>query len=358
MEILSLESLGIDYDFPDEIRIFANEHKSPGSIPPNYKSVYDYIAILFYYHFVEKLENREIAELLNVAPNNLIQRMYNYGWHYSKDYDINKELREAELKKLFKKLEDAKRAIHTINFEEFDLYKKMKQCDYYQKMRKKTWQIGEFKNKEEYLKSIFYFTQISEEKWSSREMATVFNVRVNTMQLRLENLGISYTLEEALEHKKTKNAQNYGATVRAGKVTRMKALRASATSGSMTECNFRDELSLVIYDYFYEDFYEVIVGTNTVGIIDGKEIDIPVIVINNLQGTYVKIAIEYNGETYHQKEDTKKKKLLKKNDWIYYEVIEKNNDGSHRGIKYIKEKARNTAMELKEIVKKELCLDT
>ncbi len=63
--------------------------------------------------------------------------------------------------------------------------------------------------------------------------------------------------------------------MRAGKATRIKALEKNATSGSLTECYFRDELSLVIYDYFYEEFYEVKVGTNAVGIIKDKEIDIP-----------------------------------------------------------------------------------
>ena len=54
-EVLSLESLGISYEFPEEINILASEHKSANSIPKEYPSVYDYIAILFYYHFVEKL---------------------------------------------------------------------------------------------------------------------------------------------------------------------------------------------------------------------------------------------------------------------------------------------------------------
>lgn len=97
----------------------------------------------------------------------------------------------------------------------------------------------------------------------------------------------------------------------------------------------------------------MIIGTNAVGIVKDKEIDIPVIVFNNLNGIYVKIAVEYNGEEYHKEVDQKKLKLLNESNWIYYEVIEKNNDGSHSGIKFIREKARETAKELKQIVERE-----
>lgn len=40
-EVLSLESLGISYEFPEEINILASEHKSANSIPKEYPSVYD-----------------------------------------------------------------------------------------------------------------------------------------------------------------------------------------------------------------------------------------------------------------------------------------------------------------------------
>ena len=113
-------------------------------------------------------------------------------------------------------------------------------------------------------------------------------------------------------------------------------------------------IKIVIYDYFYEDYYEVVIGTNAVGIIKDKEIDIPVIVFNSSNGACIKIAVEYNGEEYHKEEDIKKLKLLKESNWIYYEVIERNNDGSHRGIKFIKEKAREAAKELKVIVENEM----
>lgn len=353
-EVLSLESLGISYEFPEEINILASEHKSANSIPKEYPSVYDYIAILFYYHFVEKLENREIAEIIDVAPTNVIQRLYDYGWHYSKDYDINKELHEKELKILNEKFELAKQKVSKINFEKYDLYRSVKLSQYYIRMRKRTWDIGGCKNKEEFLKYMFYFTQISEEKLSPKEMAWIFGIRVNAIQRRLEQLGIGLSYDEAIENKKQRGTQDYGATMRAGKATRIKALRKSATSGSMNECYFRDELSLVIYDYFYEDYYEVVIGTNAVGIIKDKEIDIPVIVFNSSNGACIKIAVEYNGEEYHKEEDIKKLKLLKESNWIYYEVIERNNDGSHRGIKFIKEKARETAKELKIIVENEM----
>ena len=353
-EVLSLESLGISYEFPEEINILASEHKSANSIPKEYPSVYDYIAILFYYRFVEKLENREIAEILDVAPTNVLLRLYDYGWHYNKDYDINKELHEKELKVLNEKFQVAKQEIFRINFEKYDLYRSVKLSQYYIRMRKRTWDIGGCKNKEEFLKYMFYFTQISKEKLSPKEMAWIFGIRVNAIQRRLEQLGIGLSYDEAMENKKQRGTQDYGATMRAGKATRIKALQKSATSGSMNECYFRDELSLVIYDYFYEDYYEVVIGTNAVGIIKDKEIDIPVIVFNSSNGACIKIAVEYNGEEYHKEEDIKKLKLLKESNWIYYEVIERNNDGSHRGIKFIKEKAREAAKELKVIVENEM----
>lgn len=349
---LSIKSLGILYDFPEEIEILANEHKGANSIPKEYPSVYDYIAILFYYHFVEKLENREIAEIIGVAPTNVIQRLYDYGWHYSKDYDINKEFHEKELERLNEKLQKARKDISKINFEEYASYRSAKLSQYYLSMRKRTWDIGGCKNKEEFLKYMYFFTNISEEKLSPKEMAWMFGIRVNAIQKRLERLGIGLSYDEAIKNKKLRGTQDYGATMRAGKTTRMKALRKSAISGSMNECYFRDELSLVVYDYFYEDYYEVVIGTNAVGIIKDKEIDIPVIIFNNLKGTHIKFAIEYNGEAYHKEVDRKKLRLLNENNWIYYEILEKNNDGSHRGSRFIREKARETAKELKKIVEK------
>ncbi len=291
-KILSIESLGINYEFPQEISLLAKEHKSANSIPKEYPSVYDYIAILFYYHFVEKLENREIAEIIGVAPTNVIQRLYDYGWHYNKDYDINKELHEKQLEVLSGKLQKAKESIFRINFEKYDSYRSAKLSQYYLRMRKRTWDIGGCRNKEEFLKLMFYFTNISEEKLSPKEMAWMFGISVNAIQKRLEQLGIGLSFDEAIMNKKVRGTQDYGATMRVGKSTRMKVLQKSATSGSMNESYFRDELSLVIYDYFYEDYYEVIIGTNAVGIIKDKEIDIPVIVFNNLNGIYVKITRE------------------------------------------------------------------
>lgn len=347
---LSLEILRIKYAFPDEVKRIADSYTHTAPILRRYATVYDYVAILFYYHFVEQLENSEIAQIVNVSQQNIYRRLYDYGWGHSKDYTINKERHNTIIEKLNQELAIAKYNIKR-PYEQYPLFNSLKLSAAYRNLQKPTWGVANCNTKEEYLKLLFYFTQLKEEKLSPRELAWMFDVHTGAMHERLSKLGLSMTLQEGVENKTKRKTQDYNSTMRSGKRTRMRQLQEDATSGSKNESLFRDELSLKIYDYFYEDFYEVVVGTNTVGIIHGKEIDIPVIIFNSQTNTWTKFAIEYNGKTYHQTEDTTKMKLLKEKDWIYFPVEEENNDGSHmNSLKYIRTKVIKTIKELKKIV--------
>jgi len=68
--------------------------------------------------------------------------------------------------------------------------------------------------------------------------------------------------------------------------------------------------------------YEIIVGYNEYGILLDKEVDIPIIIIDNEENKFHKFAIEYNGDYFHkyrQSGDILKENRLTNNGWnLYY----------------------------------------
>lgn len=349
MADFTIEKLNIDINtIPEAVIKQANEFKSIYR-DEKFGSSFDYVIVMYKWHFIDKLERSEIADLVHTAPNNIHTWLYNLRWNYSNDYAINTQKHQEECAKLDKILEETKKEIKNINFNQFKKYKSILLHPRYRTMRKRTWSVRNIASKEEYIKILYYLCEIREERLSSREMAVLFGLQIQTLQDRVAMFDMALTFDEGIENKKIKKSQNYVNTISAGKRTRKKALANSPTSGSRNEQIFREDLALVIDTYFVEDYYEVIVGLNNIGVLKGKEIDIPVIIYNNRTDKYVKIAVEYNGETYHQ-DDTKKIKLLNEKEWVYFPVLETSSDLSHSTLDFLMSRAHIVASKIREIV--------
>ena len=350
MADFTIEKLNIDINtIPEDIIKQANEYYTGISRNEKFGSSFNFVVVLYKWYFVDKLEKSEIADIVGVAPNNVHSWLYNLMWNYSNDYLINKQKYQEECIKLNKILEEAKEKIKEYNFNLYKKYRNILLHPRYKSMTPKRWRLNGISSKDEYVKILFYLCEIRKERLSSRELAVLFGLKIENLQERVVDFDLALTFDKGIENKKLKKSQNYTKTVNAGKRTRKKALANSPTSGSKNEQIFRENLALVFDDYFEEEYYEVIVGVNNVGVLNGKEIDIPVLIYNNRTDKYIKIAVEYNGEIYHQ-DDSKKIKLLNEKEWVYYPVVETSSDKSHRTKEYLMTRAHIVASEIRGIV--------
>lgn len=88
---------------------------------------------------------------------------------------------------------------------------------------------------------------------------------------------------------------------------------------------------------------EVIIGFNEWGILKDREVDIPIIIVKDINKLY-KYSIEYNGDMWHddkKKLDTDKKKTLNSRGWKHFIFTEKSNQS--KNMNPLEEKAQQIA---------------
>ena len=327
----------------------STKRKKP--IEKYYKSVFDFVAILYYFRFIEKLEISEIAHVLDFQVQPLHIHLYNFGWHYSKDFEQNNLEYEKEHSKLLNILTKAKIQALKLNVNE---HYKLAEALNNTNIMKETYNKLGFR-KSDYIKTMYHLIFIDE--LTTVELVVLFKIPYSTMHLRVKRLGFNLKLEEAMIKKKEKKRQNYEKSIRAGKVTRLNSQYENLTDGSKNEEYARQMLAKLAYEYFSSDNYDVVVGVSNIGILSQKELDIPIIIFNKMNNKLYRFALEYNGETYHDEDkDAIKVNIAKEKGWIYISIIEKSNGRESNNSKIIIKKVRGICQKMKKIIDNELFL--
>ena len=138
--------------------------------------------------------------------------------------------------------------------------------------------------------------------YSTSDIAKRYNVNMRTIQLMLKNIGLSRDKYEAQAI--AKNKRNYRDIILKGKNTMLKNGIGTSNKEEYTRQRLNQELQI----NFPDD--DIIVGLNNRTVLNGKEIDIPIVVIRG--NKVIKIAVEYDGYYWHKNKDSKVDPLKEK----------------------------------------------
>ncbi|EQC1535653.1 hypothetical protein ACY1J9_001484, partial [Clostridium botulinum] len=142
--------------------------------------------------------------------------------------------------------------------------------------------------------------------YAPKEIYNCLNRSDRTIQKWLKILNWHFDIYEAQSKTVKRGLRDYNKITISRKKTQFK----NAIFGSKSEEYIRQKINILLAEEFNN--YEVIVGENNTSILDnGNEIDIPIIMINKNNNQLYKIAIECNGDIWHNK--MKEKDIYKKN---------------------------------------------
>ena len=151
--------------------------------------------------------------------------------------------------------------------------------------------------------------------YSTSDIAKRYNVTVRSIQIHLKRIGLVRDKYEAQAIAKTK--RNYKDIILKGKNTMLK----NGIGTSNKEEYLRKRLNIELQLNFPKD--DVIVGLNNTTVLEGKEIDIPIVVIRG--NKVIKIAVEYDGYYWHKNKDSNKINSLEDRGYKLFIVCSKEN---------------------------------
>ncbi len=151
--------------------------------------------------------------------------------------------------------------------------------------------------------------------YSTSDLAKRYNITIRAMQIQLKRIGLVRNKYEAQSIAKTK--RNYKEIILKGKNTMLK----NGIGSSNKEEYLRKRLNIELQLNFPDD--EIIIGLNNTTILNGKEIDIPIIAIKD--NKIIKIAVEYDGYYWHKNKDNNKTNPLKDKGYKLFIVCSKEN---------------------------------
>lgn len=155
--------------------------------------------------------------------------------------------------------------------------------------------------------------------YTPEEIANVYGKNIRTFQVFFKETGLNRDRYEAQAIASTK--RDYKEIMAKGRETMLK--NNTAIFGSKQEVYLRTLLNCKLPIELSNS--EVIVGLNNKSILnDGKEIDIPIIIIEN--GQIYKFAVEYNGDFWYEEDkDNYKSNLAYKKGYKLFYIQPKNN---------------------------------
>ena len=314
-----------------------------------YGSGYDFLVVLYYLWFEEKLEKSEIAERLGIENISVHTQLYNFSWHYSNNFEENQTAFFQEKRKNDLVLKTAKKEAPSLKPNE---HPRLKQAlTYAQKTQRRTYENYGFSSAEEYIQVLYYLRFIS--GLSAKEIMPLFRIQYRTLQGHLKRFGLNVSVREGVTEKKERGSQNYITTNLSKRKTTAKAQRKNYSTGSKNEIYARKQLSNFLYDYIQYDKYEVVVGLSNIGILGSLEIDIPVMVYDIVNKRLFRFAIEYNGDYYHtEKRDKNKISVAKRKGWRYLAIVEDTNHQYSNRTDLLDQRIRELCQEIKDIVTK------
>lgn len=174
--------------------------------------------------------------------------------------------------------------------------------------------------KTEDLYKMIYYLYV-ENQLTTKQLSRCFKISKNSMYRELVKMGINMTLEEASQRASKQGSRNYTKIYNNAKKRMMYSVLEGGLTGSESENHLRTILNVELINRLDRQRYIVIVGLNNSGIIPPREVDIPIIIIDNDSDKIKKIAVEFNGAHWHNQNDVKDEKKaedLEKIDWKYF----------------------------------------
>lgn len=279
-------------------------------------SVENYIDLLYWMKFQKKYNPTQIIE---VTGKKTFPRSYNnIGWGMATyDFEQCNKAHDEHLKKLYE-LRDTF-DINSPIFEEQEFQEKTK--DARSVLSRKMCAYYEVKSVEELVRRLYYYHHVNE--LSTFEVATLLGATQRSIEKLLAKTGLGISKSES--QKRAASKRDYGRVFTTQRHTRANSLVRNGVFGSKAENMVRTILATKLENLLAVE-YEIIVGLNTTTIIPPLEIDIPVILIEKKTGKINKIAIEVDGEKYHQTtrmqlRDANKDNVVKEHDWHMVRVF-------------------------------------
>jgi predicted transcriptional regulator YheO len=142
-----------------------------------------------------------------------------------------------------------------------------------------------------------------EEKMSYSELNELLGTNNFTITNHLRHFNLSKTLSEARQDAISKGSIDYDVILSKSRKTMKKSNYNSHTQGYAHSLIQEKLTESLITDN--NDHIEIITSLNEWSILKDKEVDIPVIIIDNLNNTYKKYSIEFQGSYHHSTDKIK-----------------------------------------------------
>lgn len=307
-----------------------------------YVSIEDYVQILYTLKFIKRLSYNEMAKILGIRNINVYLRLYDFGFGYDGSFEDN--LQQHKQKKT--ELQEIKSKAFSMDIDKCDpglseLYSKAKKC------RKDTYESIGFKSPVQYANVMNYL--VKKKELTRIEIAIMFDCHNMTMYHKLRKLGLNLDHAAAHKVKRKRERHDYKRTGKNIRQTQLKMFYKEGLIGTVNENAVRSIMDYVLPDYLDIERYEIIVGVNTRNIISPMEVDIPVVIIDKQTTKVFKIAIEYNGDSFHE-DDEKKIEALGNKGWIYFSVVEMGSTKKQREFGAIESQIEEICLRVKNML--------
>lgn len=184
-----------------------------------------------------------------------------------------------------------------------------------------------------------------DEKLSPAEISNLIGVSPKRISERIREYGLSKTPSQARKDAIERGKINYNDINKKREKTRSKLISRSNTQDTLREL-IKHHLEYQLENY---EGIEIITGYNEWSVLGNLEIDIPIIIFYD--DNIYKIAIEYNGEYWHDDiRDGHKEDLLIKKGWKLFTLTETTNQTGN--LKVLEEKAKELVDNIMEIIQK------
>jgi predicted transcriptional regulator len=175
----------------------------------------------------------------------------------------------------------------------------------------------------------FLYNQYIEEGLSKYEITKLLGISEKAVYRHLKLYRISKTNSQARQDAMSSGRINYQEITAKSRKTMNKIGTNKYNKQEMFRDTIKYHLELNIHKLNINNL-EFIVGFNEWGILQDKEIDIPIIIIKDNQ--FIKISIEYSGNNWHEttiESDQEKQNRLLENNWIHFTIQEVDNESTN-----------------------------
>lgn len=155
-------------------------------------------------------------------------------------------------------------------------------------------------------------------KMNCNQIAKLFDVNSFTVQYWMKQFGIQMSISTAHKQSIETGRINYSEIHR--------RIRRNSTINLAKGSSKEEYVRLLMksrLDYILPESFEYVIGFSDWSILKGKEVDIPIIIINSTTNDVYKIAVEYDGCMYHDELiNEEKQRALKERNWHYLNIFD------------------------------------